>query len=152
MTMRDRGRGVLRRLTARDRLARAEQRIDRLDQRLREHGRVRARQRRRLQAQAERLGSQGARIKMLEGNDTATGGKFEVLQHQLAAMERRLSELEGRLDSAPDSSAPERAQARSLLEEMRQEHRRVRAELGAIVSYEERIRRLEQALEPTAGL
>lgn len=145
MTIRERGKGVLRRVTARDRLVRTERQVEGLGAKLAEHGKAHARQRRRLQALAERLGAQGSRLKTLEESDNATTVRFDVLQHQLAAIEQRLSEVEARLEPAPASTEDERLEARSLLEEMRQEHRRVRAEFGAVIAYEERIRRLESA-------
>jgi uncharacterized protein involved in exopolysaccharide biosynthesis len=45
----------------------------------------------------------------------------------------------------------EQAEARSLVEEVRSEHARVRARLSAVASYEHRIAQLEQTLNTLTG-
>lgn len=67
---------------------------------------------------------------------------------QLSALEQRVEELRQRLDR-PDLSLSEheRAQARSLLEEVRDEHARIRARITAATVFEERLRVLESGRE-----
>jgi uncharacterized protein involved in exopolysaccharide biosynthesis len=66
------------------------------------------------------------------------------LSPQVAALEQRLEELRARLDDpAFTAGDAERAQARSLVEEVRAEHARVRARISAASVFEERLRVLE---------
>ena len=51
-------------------------------------------------------------------------------------------------DGTPATTEPERAEARALIDEIREEHSRIRTRFGVMARYEERIRRLERALEP----
>jgi uncharacterized protein YlxW (UPF0749 family) len=67
----------------------------------------------------------------------------------VAAVDERLAVLE-RPVPAPGDPA-EQAEARSLVEEIRSEHARVRARLSAVASYEHRIAQLEQALNTLPG-
>ena len=68
---------------------------------------------------------------------------------QLAAVEQRLETLRARIDDptfiADDA---ERAEARSLVDEVRAEHARVRARISAAVVFEERLRVVEERLGP----
>jgi uncharacterized coiled-coil protein SlyX len=61
---------------------------------------------------------------------------LEVLIPQLAALEVRLSEQEREVD-----------EARSIVEEVRREHDRVRARLSGVAWYEDRLRKVEEQLE-----
>jgi predicted RNase H-like nuclease (RuvC/YqgF family) len=64
---------------------------------------------------------------------------------QLAALEQRLEELRVRLDRQPLTAEPgEVAEARSVLDEVRAEHARVRARISAATVFEERLRVLEE--------
>lgn len=63
---------------------------------------------------------------------------------QLVELERRVGELE-RPAVDLDAEPADRRAARSLLDEVRVEHQRTRAELATIAFYEERIARLEGA-------
>jgi chromosome segregation ATPase len=69
------------------------------------------------------------------------------LEPHIASLEERLTTLS---DRATERLIPpadgELDQARSVLEEVRTEHARVRARLTAVARYEERIGRLEEAL------
>lgn len=66
---------------------------------------------------------------------------------QLAALEARLEDLVARLDGTPLAATPEeQAEARSLLEEVRAEHARVRARITAATVFEERLRVVEDKL------
>ena len=92
-----------------------------------------------MREESERLTDLAARVKTLTSVHT-------VLEHQMGSMEARLERL---LSAGEEitSTEPERAEARRLLDEVRDEHSRVRARFGVMTRYEERIRRLEAALE-----
>ncbi|HEX4723844.1 MAG TPA: hypothetical protein VH333_15115 [Pseudonocardiaceae bacterium] len=68
---------------------------------------------------------------------------------QAAALDERVAVLERPPALAGDSA--EQAAARSLVDEIRTEHARVRARLSAVASYEHRIATLEQTLKSLAG-
>ena len=75
---------------------------------------------------------------------------LEVLIPQLAALEVRLSEQER--DVAPLEGTPgEVDEARSIVEEVRREHDRVRARLSGVAWYEDRLRKVEEQLETLAS-
>lgn len=108
------------------RLAKTEARVKRHDGRLR-------RQRQRLEATDRRV--------------THADGLVEILSSQLGGIEERLQSLTEWLDSGQYAATDaEQAQARNLLEEIRDEHRRIRVRFGVVARYEERLRRLESAL------
>jgi predicted nucleic acid-binding Zn-ribbon protein len=73
----------------------------------------------------------------------------ERLGPQVAAVDERLAAIERPVPAAGDPS--ERAEARSLVEEIRSEHARVRTRLSAVASYEHRIAKLEQTLTTLTG-
>ncbi len=73
----------------------------------------------------------------------------ERLGPQLAAVDERLASVERPAPAALDQS--EQDEARSLVEEVRSEHARVRARLSAVASYEHRIASLEQTLSTLTG-
>ncbi|MEV5003327.1 hypothetical protein [Nocardioides sp. LML1-1-1.1] len=63
---------------------------------------------------------------------------------QLAALEERVEDLRARLqDPPPTADAAEVEAARSVLDEVRAEHARVRARISAATVFEERLRVLE---------
>jgi uncharacterized protein involved in exopolysaccharide biosynthesis len=64
---------------------------------------------------------------------------------QVAALEERIEALRERVeDPAPTGTPEEVAAARTVLDEVRAEHARVRARISAAVVYEERLRVLEE--------
>jgi uncharacterized protein involved in exopolysaccharide biosynthesis len=66
---------------------------------------------------------------------------------QLAALEQRVEGLRARLDDpVHPADEGETAEARSLVEEVRAEHARVRARISAATVFEERLRVLEERL------
>ena len=107
-----------------------------------------------LRSQGERLRSQRDRLdRQREALDEVSGAArrapelFEILTSQVSAMEERLQGLLERVDLVSyDATGADQAEARSLIEEVREEHRRTRVKFGVVVSYEERLRRLEAAL------
>lgn len=67
------------------------------------------------------------------------------LSPQVAAIEERLEELRALVeDPAFRADDGQRAEARSLVEEVRAEHARVRARISAATVFEERLRVLEE--------
>jgi chromosome segregation ATPase len=68
----------------------------------------------------------------------------ERLGPQVAAVDERVAVLERPAPDAGDQD--ERQEARSLVEEVRAEHARVRARLSAVATYEHRIARVEETL------
>ena len=82
--------------------------------------------------------------------------KTRMVQHsrmsvQLGALEERLGRLDEQLATGPvagDDAA--RAEARSILDAVRREHEQVRVRLQIISHYEERLRRVEAAVESIA--
>ncbi len=71
------------------------------------------------------------------------------LSPQVAALEERIEDLRQLLETPDlDATPAERAEARSLVEEIRREHAQVRARITAATVFEERLR----VLEAQAGL
>lgn len=69
------------------------------------------------------------------------------LAPQVAALEERLEDLrEAQGASDLEASTEERTEARSLVEEVRREHARVRARISAATVFEERLRVVEEEL------
>jgi DNA repair exonuclease SbcCD ATPase subunit len=92
----------------------------------------------RLQALEERAERQHERIAELER-------ELKRVSPQLAALEERVEDLRQRLDVPDlDASDADRAEARSLVEEIRREHAQVRARITAATVFEERLRVLEE--------
>jgi hypothetical protein len=72
---------------------------------------------------------------------------YEILSAQVGAVEERLQTLTEKVEPGDyDATDEEKAAARNLLAEVRDEHRRIRVRFGTMTQYEERIRRLESAL------
>jgi DNA repair exonuclease SbcCD ATPase subunit len=85
----------------------------------------------------ERLGALTGRVDDLDD-------QVRRISAQLVALERRVGDLERPpVDLGADDA--DRREARSLIDEVRQEHGRAQARLAGVAFYEERIARLEQA-------
>ncbi|HET6152204.1 MAG TPA: hypothetical protein VFE15_04565 [Marmoricola sp.] len=70
------------------------------------------------------------------------------LSPQVAALEVRIADLGERIEAAPaPGTDTDRAEARSLVEEVRAEHARVRARISAATVFEERLRVVEDKLQ-----
>ena len=140
------------------RLLAIEQRIDQQATRLDTQRAELERQREQLDAQQERMDRQRQRLRQqsaLHDEITATLAGLnvaqEVVEQQLSAVETRLHRLVEASDhTAVHAPGDEQAAARSLLEQVREEHRLIRVRFGAISRYEERLRRLEDATETPA--
>lgn len=91
-----------------------------------------------LEEATTRLNRQHGRIAALER-------EVARIAPQVAASEIRLEDLRQRLDR-PEFDDADRAEAASLVEEIRREHQRIRARIGAATRYEERLRQVEDAV------
>jgi hypothetical protein len=101
----------------------------------------------RLKRQDERLRRQRQRLDATNRKAKHADGLVEILSSQLGGIEVRLQSLTELLDREPYAATDEeQTQARNLLEEIRDEHRRIRVRFGVVARYEERLRRLESAL------
>lgn len=70
---------------------------------------------------------------------------------QLAAVEERLAGIGDLLDHPEPAGDGERAEAIGLIDEIRQEHTRIRARMTAISWYEDRLRQTEQRIGVLEG-
>ena len=91
-----------------------------------------------------RLNRQHARIATLER-------EVARISPQVAASEIRIEDLRERLDR-PEFEDTDRAEAASLVEEIRREHQRIRARISSATRYEERLRQVEAAVSELALL
>ena len=115
------------------RLAKAEARLESQAGRLKRH--------------SERLDRHKERLDSVKPAAWQAATLLDVLAAQIGAIEERLQSLTDKVEfRGDDPTDAEKAQARSLLEEIREEHRRIRVRFGVVTRYEERIRRLESAL------
>lgn len=119
-------RNALRRLAGRDKLQTIISRLDR------QHGRL---------AKVEETSRLFAR------DDEVHTREINRIAHQLAALESKVEDLRQQLAPVPVPGSPDEVEAaRSLVDEIRTEHQRVRVRLSAVTTYEERLRRLEEKL------
>lgn len=86
-----------------------------------------------------------ARLNRQHGRLQVVERELARLSPQVAASEARLEDLRQRLEQ-PRFDDAERAEALSLVEEIRREHQRVRARISAATRYEERLRQVEETL------
>ncbi|GGS17803.1 MULTISPECIES: hypothetical protein [Actinokineospora] len=75
-----------------------------------------------------------------------TANELERVIPQVAALEARLAELDDLIAAGPAWRDTEAAPARSLIDEIRREHARIRVRLTGVAQYEERLGRLEERL------
>src|SRR3954451_5348868 len=107
-----------------------------------------------LARQGERLSTLGERVKrnkeMLDEMKPVAyrvQSLYEILAAQVGAIEERLQDLTDKVESGSyDATEGEKAETRSLIEAVHEEHQRIRVRFGAVTRYEERLRRLESAL------
>jgi predicted nucleic acid-binding Zn-ribbon protein len=133
-------RRLARRLLKSRRLDALERRLGKTEERL-------TRQGERLKRQGERLRRQRALLDRANRTARRTHSLFEILSGQIGGIEERLQNLTEKVELGRyDATDEEKAQARTLLEEIREEHRRIRVRFGVVARYEERVRRLESAL------
>lgn len=124
-----------------------ERRLREVESQLGSHQERLQRQRQRLDDQRARLDHQRDRLEGFEVEVTELGVVYGRLEHQIAALEVRAADMAtDRTELAATDT--ERAEARRLLDEVQDEHARIRARFQVVTRYEERVRRLEQALKP----
>jgi chromosome segregation ATPase len=136
--------GVRRRLRRRLRSAAG---YDQLVTRLKKTEAAQSRQAKQLARLQDRVGRAKVRVDEIKLTAYKAHSSYEILSAQVGAIEERLQDIADRLEGGqlvPDDEAS--AAARSLVEEIREEHRRVRVRFGTMTQYEERLRRLESAL------
>jgi len=116
------------------RLAKAEARLARQDERLKR--------------QSERLHRQRQLIDEIRLPALRAQIVMEILGAQISAIEERLEDLTEKVHTGAGRGVTddETAAGRTLLDEVREEHRRIRVRFGVVTRYEERLRRLESAL------
>lgn len=101
----------------------------------------------RVRNQAEKLREQRKDLTRVTKQVTALRTDFDRMAQQLAATETRIELLRERVEAEVyDGTDAERAEARSLVEEIRREHEQVRVRFQVVSNYEERLSRVEEAL------
>jgi chromosome segregation ATPase len=112
-----------------------------------QHGRQLERQAKQIARLKADLAAVQGRLKPVELDSNHREIEHGRLSVQVGVLETRLNQLEERLGAgtfvADDAQA---AEARSLVEAVRREHEQVRARLQLVSSYEERLRRVEEAV------
>lgn len=131
---------VRKRLRRSTRLELLEQRLAKSEARIKRQGA-------RLTSLDERLRRQRALLDEVRPAAHRSRALYEILGAQVGSIEERLQALTEKVELGRyDATDDETAQARSLIEEIRDEHRRIRVRFGVVARYEERVRRLEAAL------
>lgn len=90
-----------------------------------------------------RLTDLQARLQSVADESFWTANELRRLAPHLAALEARVAKLEERETSIRVADSAEVDQARSLIDEIKAEHERIRVRLSAVARYEERLERLE---------
>jgi chromosome segregation ATPase len=120
---------------------------DELVQRVKKVERAQTRHAEKLAGLQERASRTRERVEEIKLTAYRADTSYEVLNAQVGAVEERLQDLAEKLDSGSYAMDNEgSAAARTLIDEIRDEHRRIRVRFGTVTQYEERIRRLESAL------
>ncbi|MDP9219789.1 MAG: hypothetical protein M3P23_04520 [Actinomycetota bacterium] len=105
------------------------------------------RQAKQIDALTKALTSVEQRLRTIELGSNTREVEHGRLRVQVGVFEERMGRLEQRLESgsfvADDASM---AEARSLVDEVRHEHERARVRMQIVSHYEERLRRVEEAL------
>jgi chromosome segregation ATPase len=142
----------------------SDQRLEAIEERLKkqaerlEHQRSELKQQRqRLDKAEQRLERQRTRMRRQVESDEAVKvglsrltAVYPVLEQQISSFETRLQQLlDATAGGGLEATDAERAEARRLLDEVQREHSQIRVRFGVISRYEERVRRLEAAIEPT---
>ena len=131
---------VRKRLRRSTRLELLEQRLAKSEARIKRQGT-------RLASLDERLRRQRALLDEVRPAAHRSRALYEILGAQVGSIEERLQSLTEKVELGRyDATDDDKAEARSLIEEIREEHRRIRVRFGIVARYEERVRRLESAL------
>jgi len=134
-----------------------EERLNKQAERLENQRAELKRQRERLDKAEQRLERQRTRLReQVDSHEAVRAGLsrlsavYPVLEQQMSSFEARLQQLlDATAGDGIEASDAERAVAKRLLDEVRREHSQIRVRFGVISRYEERVRRLEAAIEPT---
>jgi chromosome segregation ATPase len=76
-----------------------------------------------------------------------SANELERIIPQIGAQESQLESLREKVSAVPAADQPQVAQARSLIDEIRREHSRIRVRLTAVAQYEDRLRKLEDRVQ-----
>lgn len=76
-----------------------------------------------------------------------TANELERIIPQVGSQESQLESLRDKILAVPAADQPQIDEARSLIDEIRREHRQIRVRLTAVAQYEERLRKLEDRTE-----
>lgn len=77
---------------------------------------------------------------------------LEVISHQLRSLEHRLEAVAADVRDGPVTGSPsDVAEARNVLDQVRSEHERIRVRLQMLTVFEERFRRIEEAVVTMYG-
>ncbi len=76
-----------------------------------------------------------------------TANELERIVPQVAAQESQLESLREKITAVPAGDQPQIDESRSLIDEIRREHARIRVRLTAVAQYEDRLRKLEDRAE-----
>jgi uncharacterized coiled-coil protein SlyX len=105
------------------------------------------RQAARLERQAERLRSHEELVNRAASSALRLAALTEIVGSQVAALESRFADVLETAGAPLPVGDGDVDEARTLIEEVRAEHRRIRERFGVVTAYEERLRRLEDALQ-----
>jgi chromosome segregation ATPase len=120
---------------------------DALAKRLAKTEAAQSRQAEKLARVEERLSRTKERLDEIKLTAYRAHSSYEILSAQVGAFEVRLQDLAEAIGTGRFATDDEGASvARILVEEIRDEHRRIRVRFAAVTQYEERLRRLESAL------
>ncbi len=99
---------------------------------------------RRLDGEQHRLDDLIARVDGFHDRAEWTASQVERALPQVAAQEAELQSLRERIAAPPVARPGEALEAKGLIEEIREEHAKIRVRLTGIARYEERLGRLEE--------
>lgn len=92
-----------------------------------------------------RLDALESNLERVRGDLQWTSGEVHRLIPHVAAQEDRIESLRSKLALEPRAEEPKDiAEARSLIEEIQQQHAQIRVRLSGIAMYEDRLRTLEE--------
>ncbi len=83
------------------------------------------------------------KVEELDRAHTWSANELERIIPQVASQESQLESLREKITAVPAADRPQLDEARSLIDEIRREHRQVRVRLTAVAQYEDRLRKLE---------
>jgi chromosome segregation ATPase len=140
--------------TQRERLESQRERLDKQRDRIDRYGKQTENLRAAVTKQASRLDRLNEvvtdlreELKPLQRGDGLRNTDLRRMSSQLAAVEERLGKLDDQVhEPTGHLTDAETAEARRLIDEIRNEHEQIRVRMQVVSSYEERLRRVEIAL------